>query len=884
MAGVSAFIRESTFQEPDSQTDLYNKARKLFFISGASSLVVETVLAKILGYILGITAHATAVVLAAFMAGLAIGSWLLGRYSEKIRQPLRLYGALEFLVGWYALAVPLAYPVFSRAVPVLLAGRDYSPLVQYLYRYGIASIVVLLPAVVMGGTLPLLVRALIRNDHGLQTRLGDLYGINTLGATTGALAATYFTNYLIGLQGSLALVFAMNLYIFASTRKMQQSPRNERSFSEPPATRSVIWPRRALLGLAFFTGTVTFVLENIWTHTLAAVVGMSVYAFGAMLGTLLLGIATGAMLLDRVRARTQWETVPLLGTALFLEGLLVAITLPLWDRIPLVLPFLSYLDPGFALGEAARFFFCAILILGPAICMGASFPLLLELYSRSAAGVGRKVGTVYGWNTVGAILGSLATGFILIGRVSSQHIIEACAASIVAAAWLVTAGDAETGAVYRLWRHLAPAAVLLLLVLTPSWNLDRLALGGWITYTDPRDVIQRGTLIDSAEDPSGGIITVHRNRNGGISFFTNGKFDASYPTAVFAKNHSFQPALFTRHSDRALTIGIGGGGNIGVLYRLGFQHIDGVDLSAKMVDFAKQYNRRGAEGAFDSDRLAIHIADGRNYLMGTSAQYDIVVIELSAVWVANAGNLFNKEFFELVRSHLKSDGVMSTYLQLKQVNYEDLLIILNTIRQVFPHVAYFTTAEQGHLIASKQPLEVQFDRVDHWNHDPAVRNLLSHAPDNDMFALLGNKLLFFPDEFRNVFDVFDRFPLLKNLFVSTDMYPRAEYGTPRGMLNRLAYEANYAKLAEAGDPSRIPPVRGIPSKADALAIAGAYYTEHAINSQSRDFAAAIRCYQQALAIRENPEWRRRLGRLIERSDPAHSAASLGWPTDGSNDQ
>jgi spermidine synthase len=858
---------------------LYRTARVLFFISGASSLIVETVLAKILGYILGITAHATAMVLAAFMAGLALGSWIIGKYSARIRQSIRLYGVLELIVGIYALVVPLLYPTFSRTVPLFLGGPEMSPVVLYIYRYAVATLVVILPAIVMGGTLPLLAQTLVRTKEGLQTRLGALYAINTLGATTGALVATYFSNYFIGLQGSLTLVFLMNLYIFAVTRSSRVPVTTEPDWSPKPREEA---GSTALLALAFFTGVATFILENIWTHTLAAVVGMSVYAFGAMLGTLLFGIGSGAALLDRVRRRLGLSALALLGTALVVEGLLVVVTLPIWDRIPLVLPFIGYLNPGFAIGEIARFACSAILILGPALCMGASFPLLLELYSESADGVGRKVGLVYAWNTVGAILGSLATGFILIGRVSSQHILEATAAATILAGWVVCwkAGAAVFPGMFRHLRHKAPVAGLLLLAAMPAWNLDNLVLGGWITYLDPRKSLDRGKIIDHAEDPSGGIITVH-SANGGrsLSFFTNGKFDSSYPTASYARNHSFHPALFARNTRNALTIGIGAGGNIGVLYRLGFQHIDGVDISAKMVEMARKYNKQGAEGAFDSSRLTIHIADGRNYLTETRKTYDVIVIELSAIWVADAGNLFNREFLELLRSHLSEGGVVTTYLQLKQINYEDLLIILNTMRQVFPHVAYFTTREQGDLIASMQPLEAQYENISRWNHDPEIQRLLSHVPDHDMFALLGNKLLFFPEEFQGVFAVLDRIPLARKFFLSTDMFPRAEYGAARGMLNRLAYEANYFKLLSASDPNRISPIVGVPSKADALAIAGAYHTERAMNSDSRDYSAAIRCYEAALALREEPEWRRRLQGLVAKHDPAAAAMKALVPAE-----
>src|ERR1017187_1160172 len=235
---------------PAAEADrLYGRARVLFYISGASSLIVETVLAKILGYILGITAHATAMVLAAFMAGLALGSWLIGRYSDRIRDSIRLYGTLELLVGLYALAAPLLYPMFSRTFPLFLAGRNVSPLALYAYRYSVATLVVIVPAIVMGGTLPLLARALVLTKEGLRTRLGALYAINTLGATTGALVATYFTNYFIGLQGSLALVFVMNVYIFVATRSMrvpvEANVRPNRSETAGPI---------GLLLLAFFTG------------------------------------------------------------------------------------------------------------------------------------------------------------------------------------------------------------------------------------------------------------------------------------------------------------------------------------------------------------------------------------------------------------------------------------------------------------------------------------------------------------------------------------------------------------------------------------------------------------------------------------------------------
>ncbi|MBI1941182.1 MAG: fused MFS/spermidine synthase, partial [Acidobacteria bacterium] len=313
----------------------------LFFASGASSLIFETIFTRLLTYTFGNTAHAVSTVLAAFLGGLAMGAYLIGRWVDRRPPSLWIYGVLELLVAVYCLFIPELFALLTQAYVVLHHRLELGPAALTAVRFGLAAVVILVPTALMGGTLPALARLVTAGQSEAPWRISRLYAWNTLGAALGTLASTYLLMPSLGVDGTIWLAVGINTLIFGSVALLASgasaagSPTDESSAQEAqPAEASASKLRVVvLLAGAFLTGAVALAYEVIWTHALAFIIGNTVYAFGVMLFTFLCGLGLGAQIVARRLRRPEvW------GRALALSQVFLALTifctLPLWTRIP----------------------------------------------------------------------------------------------------------------------------------------------------------------------------------------------------------------------------------------------------------------------------------------------------------------------------------------------------------------------------------------------------------------------------------------------------------------------------------------------------------------------------------------------------------------------
>jgi spermidine synthase len=760
-------------------------ALPMFVLSGAAALVFEVALQRALSRAFGVSAFATSTVLAAYMTGLALGAVLFGRAADRARSPLRLYAWLELGVAACAVAMPWLVPATTALFARLAQGAESDAPAVVLGRLALAFAVTLAPTVLMGGTLPAVARALATRA---DTAVARLYTANVLGAALGAALGAYAFLPALGLSRTLWLGAALNaaaaLLALALARAEVPPPEPAPAPALPDAPA-----RGALLAASAWSGLATFAAEVTWFHLLGVVVGASAYAFGLMLAVFLLGLALGSAWVSRQPdARVDWR---LFGRVQLAAALAIALTLPLWDRVPTLFLLAGRSARSFGAQELVRALVCVEVLLVPAALLGAVFPLVLRLAATERREVGRAIGGVSAANTLGAVVGALLTGFVLLPALGSRGLLVTLVIGAGAAAGLTVRGR---------WR-LMPVGVVALALLLPGWDLARLASGANIYFRETS--YGDAELLWARESVTSGLTTVVRHPSTGTTtMLTNGKFQGNDSGEVDAQRAFTQlPMLLQERWERALLIGVGTGCSLGTLLAQPFAHVEAAELSRDILTASERYFAPVNGGALSNPRLTMHLADGRNLLLLSRAAYDLVSIELSTIWFAGAGDLYNREFYALVRERLAPGGVLQQWVQLHHLTRRDLAVILQSMRAELPHVALFTAGGQGIALASAHPLTLDYPRL-----VALARRLDPQAaagiPAGDVLTLAGRLVL---DE-RGVAQLIDEEARAEGVpaeqLVSTDDSLRLEYSTPcANARDELDADALLATLSHlSGEP------------------------------------------------------------------------------------
>ncbi|MFO0571616.1 MAG: fused MFS/spermidine synthase [Polyangiaceae bacterium] len=760
----------------------------LFVVSGATGLIDQLCFSKYLTYIVGSTAHAVSAVLAAFMAGLAIGAHYGGKLSARIRRPLFAYGVLELAV---AVSVALAPFAFRALTPLYVKVAQLAPgslVVLSAARWTFAMLVVVVPTTAMGATLPFLSRALGEGTaeapeeaRHRERRLGYLYAANTFGGALGALLAAYWVLPALGLTKTLVLAAGLSALIgmVAFTLGKQgtllagaKTRRDEGETDAAPAVSPLADPGEKelllLSTLAFASGYLVFSAEVIFTHLLALVIGNSAYAFGLILAVFLSCLFVGASRAPAVARRFGDNALP---ASLVLTGGALAGTLPLWDRLPLVFKGTGELILTFEGREAVRGVVAFLVLCLPASFMGLTFPLLLSRVARYAA-VGRLVGRLTAVNTIGAVTGSLVTGYLALPALGSQRLL---AASAVVFAVLGVATAWKNAARARGFALAVGLVALGAAVVAPRWDLSRLTSGSNVYFDGDKPPDE---LLMMEEDVHGGVTTVAR-RGDVLTLYTNGKFQGNNGWEMHAQRFfAHYPSLFVKEQRNVLVIGLGTGTTLGTIAAYPWQRVDMVEISPAIASAAHKYFASINFGALDDPRVKLHLADGRNFLLLGQDRYDLISMELSSVWFAGASNLYSREFYRLVHGRLTPGGVFQQWVQLHHMTRRDFATILHTLADEFPHVALFFGGGQGILVASGEPLVASRTRLEAIARDPKVHETI---PNQRPLAELLDDVLVTGDGLRRFLeDSAKEAGMPLSQLISSDDNLYLEYATPRG--------------------------------------------------------------------------------------------------------
>jgi spermidine synthase len=712
-------------------------------LSGVSGLIYEVAWVRSLELIFGATTFAVATVLAAFMGGLAFGSWLMAIGARRLERfhPLHVYGVIEGLIGIAAILVPGSLQFQVRLFQTLGGQAHESFFWVSAIRLVLCAAVLAVPTALMGATLPIASRALTAAGRIGGDGVGTLYAFNTLGAVLGCAGAGLWLLPALGLSKTQYLAVGFNglagICAFALAGRSQRSappaalPERTVSHGAPTARTGSL-----LVVLYALSGLTAMVYEVAWSRLLVLVLGSSTYAYTIMLTTFMFGLALGAWLGVRliravrapVLAAGLCQTMIALGTflGLFLAGELPFLYHLAHDRLRPSAPGLLGIQLLLASG----------LMILPTLGLGAMFPVTIEGLRPEGPSAPREVGRAYAWNTVGAILGSLAAGFWLVPRLGSRDtLLASLLLNALLAAIAILAAKGAAPARYR-WVLLGALLVFSgnVFASAPRWRPEILS-SGIFRYVDRYRGMDHATFARKAREHHGEIlmfkegltctVTVFRTTSS-LTLAVNGKPDASVPPRLFDPSGRVKelppgdlptqvlvgeiPLLLAKSRERVMVIGLGSGITLGSVLAHPVDRVDCVELEDAVVQASRFFDRDSGAPLLDP-RVRMIVNDARNQLLVARRDYDVIISEPSNPWVAGAASLFTREFFEIARGRLRTGGVFCQWLQAYELDAEDFRTLLRSFNTVFPHVHLFRVGSDAILVGSVEETPIRLDRI-----------------------------------------------------------------------------------------------------------------------------------------------------------------------------
>ncbi|MEO8197485.1 MAG: fused MFS/spermidine synthase, partial [Thermoanaerobaculia bacterium] len=614
-----------------------------------------------------------------------------------------LYALLEVGIGLFAIFSPhffdgmtAVYVVVDRAA----GGVDGASWSFSLLRVGLAALCLLPPTLLMGGTLPLIVRGLRdlgappATTPGPAERLGRdtalLYGANTLGAVCGVAGAGFLTIPLFGLHASLLLAATLNLAAALGALAFARAQRTAATVVTPPRLAATASDRTLLVAAALM-GATSLAFEVLWTRILVFYLGSSVYAFSLMLLGFLLGVAVGSLAIGRIADRLPRPLALLAAVEL---GIAATAPLSIWLLFTLngrQIALSEALRPqSFGVAVVAQLLAVLPILLPPTLLMGVSFPILVRVYSarHKDAGerIGRDLGELYGANTLGCIVGSLGAGFGLIPLLGTQNSLLLVGAVCAAVALLFArrAGRPHPSALSRWLTVLALATPPLLAGAALLLPADRVILAAGIFGHD-----RPGDLVYFHEDASAAVAIRRLSSPAGdyLSLELNGVNVAGTSPDLYAvqKMQGHLPMLLGKSRDaRVVHIGFGSGGTAYAVSRHPVSEIRIVELSPAVLAASDHYFAAINDGVLADPRVRVEINDGRNFLLATPETFDAVLSDSIHPRYAGNGSLYSEEYFRLLAARLAPDGVVSMWLPMYSLTPSNFAMIVRAFKNVFP--------------------------------------------------------------------------------------------------------------------------------------------------------------------------------------------------------
>jgi len=829
-----------------------------FFLSGAAALVFELIWTRLLLLSLGATSAAVGVVLGAFMGGMAIGSALAGRSFLARRDPILTFALLEGWVGCYG----LASPHLLRIVPAVPAGLQF-----------VSALILLLPATVaMGASLPVLSRAFGRDNAWPAAEVGRLYAVNTAGAVLGPLLAVFALFPTLGLTQTLYLAAGADLIVLCSIVLARKALPNLSITSGeilPKGER----PALLLLGALAVSGASAMVYEVAWARTLSLVYGSSIYGVSIMLSTYLLGIAAGSALASLLLRRRK-EALSYRVTAWLLMGSAggAFLSLMVTRNLPFVFLNLYRSAPEKDLTLfVTQFVIAAALMLPATLCLGAMLPAVVAALPSSRADLGSRVSWLYASNLVGAATGAILAASVLLGSFGIELSVRVASALALTVAALLAARSGRKLSKAPL--TVAMATGLIILSFDPAGELLVKSFGLYTHPQDPsrdpsslRELVDAHRLVYYRDGPTATVAVQKINRF--ILLKINGKTDASNgPGDLSTQLLLGHLPFMVSDASRVAVIGWGSGMTASAILMHPVESVDAFEIEPAVIEASRFFEPDNGTPLADP-RLRLVLGDARSELMRTAEDYDLIVSEPSNPWITGVSNLFTRDFFEIIASKLKPNGIVCQWFHLYGMSEESTRALLATFRSVFPHALAFKDRDLI-LLGSRRPIHLSMSRIHAFFEKPEIKDNLERAQviyPSDILAELR-----LDDAGMDAYS--------RNAPLNTDDNLLLELAAPRS-LYRDRTEAIRAEI-ERYPPSVMEVLTDYDSEADVLVeLAASYFT-------SGRKEAALQACRRSLEIRDSFAGLKLLGQTLQsmgRFEEARRALEKALVQDGGDDQ
>ncbi|OFV94162.1 MAG: hypothetical protein A3G76_00970 [Acidobacteria bacterium RIFCSPLOWO2_12_FULL_65_11] len=717
----------------------------LLFGSGFCALVYQIGWLRDFRLIFGSSTSASAAVLAIFIGGLGAGGLLLGPRADRHPRPLLFYAQIELIVALSAAATPFLLDLVRFLYIASGGSSQLGTLVATTGRVVLSAIVLGVPTLAMGGTLPAAARAATRDTDVGRRDVAALYALNTLGAVVGCLAATFWLLVTFGTRSTLWLAAGVNLVIAVTAwavdrslfsplpgagtepiapavrhnggkkKKATPTPSTPAPSTSTPGTSAPLW---FLLIASGAVGFAFFLMELVWYRLLAPLLGGSVFTFGLVLAVALAGIGLGGLLYALRTADRPASLSGFVWTCL-IEATAIAATFALGDRVAvLAVTLLPLASAGFASQIAGWSVVTLVVVLPPAIVAGYQFPLLIALFGRARDDVGRQIGLAYAANTCGAIVGSLAGGFGLLPWLSATGAWQLVPALLVLLGSAAVVIDKDVGGrrpMFRLVGELAVAGATIAFLLatgpTATWRHSgigaRRAGPARVLATPNRfrewGMAERHSIVWEGDGTESGVALAQNDA--GYAFVVNGKTDGSARSDAGTQVMSgLIGALASPEARRALVIGLGTGstaGWLGVVPTI--DRVDVVELEPLILEVARACAPVN-QNVLGNEKVQITIGDARETLLTSRDRYDIIASEPSNPYRAGVASLFTLEYYRAANDRLTDTGVFVQWVQGYEIDAETLRTVYATLGTVFPHIeTWYTSPGDLILVASKRP-------------------------------------------------------------------------------------------------------------------------------------------------------------------------------------
>lgn len=770
----------------------------VFALSNMAALIYQISWTKSLSYVFGTSVYAIGTVLACFMAGLALGSFVLGKKADRSPNPLRLFAYVEIALGMFALFLIPVLAFLPQPYASLHRLFEGSPNLNLLL-FALSFQVLIIPASLIGGTFPIMNRIYARiNTVGKD--VGVVYSADTIFAAIGALLAGFVLLPMAGISRTIAIAAGINILSGIYLYKKSGETGTAQVEKDEKRNESVLHWHEGAVAIVFvsflLSGFAALAAEVVWIRFLSLTLGTSMYSLSIITASFLVGLSLGSFLAGKYIDKMQ-NSLTIFAFVELCIGFSAIVVLLLLNELDTLYLTLYHIFGSFYPFTLSLFMVIFLIMLIPTTLMGATMPLVSRIVSNKSEYIGTDTGAVYTVNTFGAIFGTLSASFILIPSVG---IIKT---GVVGAAISISIGLLIFSRSEKKWKNkffsIAAVSVVSLLYLSSS-TINPLSAGAYYHGTQLKDIeswknYKRDTELVHFEEGLYGLVSVVK-KDKYTALRIDGKSESSNVPIELVSEHqlAYIPLFASNSPKKVMLIGLGGGFTLDAITN--FEEIESIELveiNPQIVKAAKEYFSSYTDNALDDTRVKVIIEDGRNNLAASDEKYDVIISQPSNIWLSGEGGLFTKEMYEIAKNHLNEGGIFGQWMPLYEQDADDFRLFLATFSSVFPHTDLWIVGYDAVLVGSMQPIEYDYDNI---------RNRLnSNYKLNADFEMMSNVLVT-SGKYRLLYQSMIPYRMsgkdvkeFSGDVINTDDYPVLEFSSARNTI----YQQNVQKPFDALD-------------------------------------------------------------------------------------